>query len=385
MLYGGGFVLKIWVIGRGIPTKNNRMMGSFELGQAKLLSDKNDVSYLAQVFTFNPKKGTEGLRFRKEFDENVRTFSRTVPYFPGRFNIHLQAYIYYQWRVFLEKVEENTGMPDIIHIHYPARIGAYEAFKIYKERGVKLVCTEHWTHVLKKQLDSYELDQLIKYVENADAFICVGEPLKQAIYELVNTKRSILVVPNFVEDIFHITDRNHNIEKFEFVTVGRLVKVKQVDKVILAFNDLLKSREDVHLTIIGYGEEYEILQTLTEELNITEFITFTGTLSREEVAERISKANCLVCFSNCETFGVPIIEAWACGLPVISSDALGFSEYWRDDLGFIVEQDNVQLLTKKMDEIISFVPDKEAVHDYAMRNFGEESIKAQIEQIYNNL
>ena len=178
---------------------------------------------------------------------------------------------------------------------------------------------------------------------------------------------------------------NHNIEKFEFVTVGRLVKVKQVDKVILAFNDLLKSREDVHLTIIGYGEEYEILQTLTEELNITEFITFTGTLSREEVAERISKANCLVCFSNCETFGVPIIEAWACGLPVISSDALGFSEYWRDDLGFIVEQDNVQLLTKKMDEIISFAPDKEAVHDYAMRNFGEESIKAQIEQIYNNL
>lgn len=377
--------MKIWVIGRGIPTKNNRMMGSFELGQAKLLSDKNDVSYLAQVFTFNPKKGTEGLRFRKEFDENVRTFSRTVPYFPGRFNIHLQAYIYYQWRVFLEKVEENTGMPDIIHIHYPARTGAYEAFKIYKERGVKLVCTEHWTHVLKKQLDSYELDQLIKYVENADAFICVGEPLKQAIYELVNTKRSILVVPNFVEDIFHITDRNHNIEKFEFVTVGRLVKVKQVDKVILAFNDLLKSREDVHLTIIGYGEEYEILQTLTEELNITEFITFTGTLSREEVAERISKANCLVCFSNCETFGVPIIEAWACGLPVISSDALGFSEYWRDDLGFIVEQDNVQLLTKKMDEIISFAPDKEAVHDYAMRNFGEESIKAQIEQIYNNL
>ena len=87
------------------------MMGSFELGQAKLLSDKNDVSHLAQVFTFNPKKGTEGLRFRKEFDENVRTFSRTVPYFPGRFNIHLQAYIYYQWRVFLEKVEENTGMP----------------------------------------------------------------------------------------------------------------------------------------------------------------------------------------------------------------------------------------------------------------------------------
>lgn len=377
--------MKIWVIGRGIPTKKNRMMGSFELGQAKLLSDKNDVSYLAQVFTFNPKKGTEGLKFRKELDENVRTFSRTVPYFPGRFNIHIQAYIYCQWRVFLGKVEEITGMPDIIHIHYPTRTGAYEAFKTYKERGVKLVCTEHWSHVLEKQLDNYELNQLIKYVNNVDTFICVGEPLKKAIYELVNTKRNILVIPNFVEDIFHITDRDCNIEKFEFVIVGRLVKVKQVDKIILAFHELLESRKDVHLTIIGYGEEFEKLHTLTEELNSTEYITFTGTLSREEVAERLSKANCLVCFSKYETFGVPIIEAWACGVPVIASDTVGVSEYWRDDLGFIVEQNNVQLLTKKMDEIISFVSDKEAIHDYAMRNFGKESIKAQIEQIYNNL
>ena len=89
--------------------------------------------------------------------------------------------------------------------------------------------------------------------------------------------------------------------------------------------------------------------------------------------------------SNLETFGVPIIEAWACGIPAISSDALGFAEYWEKRLGYIVDQKNVTELTETMIEIINEKYDQEWLHKFAVDNFSEPVICARLESIYSEV
>ena len=114
--------MKIWVIGRGFPSKKNRMLGSFELEQAKMLADENDVTYIAQIFTYLPSKGTPGVLYKTFMDENVRVCCRTVPYFPHKFKIYLKNYIRHTWDKMLRKIEDQFGTPDVIHIHYPTMI-----------------------------------------------------------------------------------------------------------------------------------------------------------------------------------------------------------------------------------------------------------------------
>ena len=91
-------------------------------------------------------------------------------------------------------------------MHYPA-MAYYESFAKLRDRGVKIVATEHWTNVLCKDVTPDNMRSLKWFVDNADAFICVGEPLKQSVIELTGTSRQIDVVPNVVPPILDVYKR----------------------------------------------------------------------------------------------------------------------------------------------------------------------------------
>ena len=110
----------------------------------------------------------------------------------------------------------------------------------------------------------------------------------------------------------------------------------------------------------------------------------TGTLSREKTAQRVAQADSLVCYSRLETFGVPVIEAWACGKPVVASNCLGFLEYWRDDLGYVVPWDDLEPLKKAMQGIYEKRNqyDSEKIAQFAQDNFGEKKLCDTLSEIY---
>ena len=375
--------MKIWVIGRGVPTTKNRMLGQFELGQAQLLAKRHKVTYLAQPFTFHPKYRTPGYFFRRSRVQGVDVFSTTAPYLPGRLNVHLGGYYRWRWRRFLRRVEARTGTPDVIHVHYPAMIGEPDVLRVYKERGVKIVCTEHWSRVLTKQPDAYQLARLRKFAALADGFACVGQPLKQAVEELCGGKTAVTVVPNVVSGIFTAAPEKKT-ETFTFVAVGRLVPGKQFDRVVQAFAQAFAGDDRMRLTLIGDGPEREPLQRLAQQLGVEAQVTLTGTLAREDVAARMMQAHCLVCYSALETFGVPVIEGWASGLPVIASDALGFSQDWDDARGLVVSHRDVTALEKAMRDVFAGYDryDPQALSAYAKEMYGEAAFYARLMKLY---
>ena len=379
--------MKIWVIGRHYPAVNNRMRGSFEIEQAKMLArGGHDVTYIAVIF--HPYKKIRSWGFATWKEDGIRVCGYSCPFFPEKMNVEMRGFRAAVLKKALKKVEKETGLPDIIHVHYPTMITDPNVVLSYQKKGCAVVCTEHWTSVQAKTINENEIKQLSQYAKNADGFICVGSPLKKSVMEITNTEKEITVIPNVVEDIFQPTKKGSGKDKidcFEFIKAGRLVTVKQIDKVIEAFSRVLKESGNVRLTIIGAGEEKENLESQVKTLGIQENVIFTGTLPREEVANRISNADCLICYSNLETFGVPIIEAWASGIPAISSDALGFAEYWEDGLGYIVDQNNTDELVEKMKTVIDEkgMYDPNRLHSFAVQHFSEDKVRSQIENLYS--
>ncbi len=363
--------MKIWVIGRSYPQASNNMQGSFELEQAKMLSKRgNDVGYIACVF--HPFKKVRRWGFCHWREEQLGVFTFSQFYTIERMKLHLEPFKTAVWRKFLTQVEQETGLPDVIHIHYPANITVAKVVLEYQKKGVKIVCTEHWSQVQQNVIDRYERKQLTMYADHADAFLCVSEPLREAVKNITGTKRDLYIVPNVINDAFHPSAIEHTGKKF--VVVGALFPNKQFDKVIRALAAC--SEKDMTLTVVGGGPESKHLESLAAELKITDRVTFTGKLSREETANVISQSDVLVCYSKFETFGVPIIESWACGLPVIATTAAAVMEVWNDKLGIQVSPNHLEELQSAMQYVYHHYKqyDSEYISKYAKEQYSEGTI-----------
>lgn len=373
--------MNIWVIGRSYPQRINNMQGSFEIEQAKMLQKhKNNVAYLSCVF--HPFKKVRKWGFCYWNENGLDIFSYSQFYVHERMKLHLEQFQIKIWSKFLCMVESKKGLPDIIHIHYPANITIAKVILEYQKRGIKIICTEHWSQVLRKTIDFYEIERLRLYVNNANAFLCVGHSLRQSIIELTNTKREIFVIPNIVNSVFFPSSQKK--EGFNFIAVGALVPHKRFDRIIMAFSAEFKGITDIKLVVVGGGTEERNLKKLVHRLEIEDQVTFTGLLQRENTAREISQCNALVCYSNLETFGVPIIEAWACGIPVITTTAVAVREGWDDRLGIQVSLDDDRELANKMkimyDSINKY--DSKFLSEYAKINYSEETIYQKLMDFY---
>ncbi len=377
--------MKIWVIGRNYPLSKNQLQGSFELEQAKMLARYgHEVTYFALVF--HPFRNVK--RWGNDFwqQDGVKICIHCARCLPARFGIQYTPYRIKKWKSFLNN-ENNGTLPDIIHVHYPSMICNPDVLEEYRQKGVKIVCTEHWSKVLLRKLFSHESARLNWHMDNADDVAAVGHPLAESMQAISRSSRRVNIIPNIINPIFAPVTEKKNDGVFRFITVGRLVSLRQYDKIIFAFDKLYHGRTDVTLTLIGGGQEYKKLKKLIKRLNAQNNIFLAGTKSREECAAAVASSDCLICYSKYETFGVPIIEAWACGIPVITPRHLGFLESDAGRrLGIAVDSADTESLCKAMDEIMdkqnSFEP--EYISAYAANHFSEKAVYEKILSMYNN-
>ena len=374
--------MKIWVIGRGYPTTSNGMWGSFELEQAKLLArNGHEVSYLALTLSFLNRKDPRSFRV---FDENgVRIYAYSHFYFPGKLGIYWEKFEDKCWRKIFKNAEADSGIPDIIHIHYPSMISSINEIDKYKKRGVGIFVTEHWSRVLINTLKKHELARLQYYAENADCFAAVSEILQNAVKKLVKVSVPTTVIPNIVSPIFFSTAEREKKDKnsFTFITVGRLVGLKQFDVVIEQFIKTFKDNENVYLRIVGAGTDRSKLEKLAAD---NKQISFTGELPLEETAKEIANADALVSFSKYETFAAPVAEAWACGKPVIVSDKSGISTYVNNSNGLVINANCSAALSDAMNHIYKEYNkyDSTQISLYAKDRFSDQVIIGRLEKLY---
>ena len=128
--------------------------------------------------------------------------------------------------------------------------------------------------------------------------------------------------------------------------VGNLIKRKNVESLLEAKK---VSQSDYYLVIVGDGPQFKKLNKKVEDENIHDVI-FTG--SRNDVENIIPSCDVLILPSFSESFGLVLIEALACGKPVIGSDVGGISEIINKDVGLLINPNKISSIAKAIDTII---------------------------------
>ncbi|MDR0398255.1 MAG: glycosyltransferase [Endomicrobium sp.] len=131
---------------------------------------------------------------------------------------------------------------------------------------------------------------------------------------------------------------------FVFLNVGRLVPAKDHKTLIEAFA-MVTSTKTSKLMLVGYGELCSDLENLAKRKNLSDKVIFAG--KQDNIADYYSAADCFILSSAWEGFVLVVLEAMACKLPVVASDAGGVREVLNDN-SFIIPVKDSQRLKNKM-------------------------------------
>ncbi|MFM2330690.1 MAG: hypothetical protein RLZZ26_197 [Candidatus Parcubacteria bacterium] len=175
------------------------------------------------------------------------------------------------------------------------------------------------------------------------SFITVSESSKRDMLALNITRRNIEVVHPGVDLSFLRPGQKSSAPQVAYV--GRLKGYKSIDVLIRAFAQVLTEVPEARLVIAGGGDDGERLKQIAQDLKLEKQVTFLGKVTEEDKLRILQESWVCVNPSLMEGWGITVIEANACGTPVIASDVPGLRDSVYDrETGILVPHGNVNLL-----------------------------------------
>jgi glycosyltransferase involved in cell wall biosynthesis len=143
-------------------------------------------------------------------------------------------------------------------------------------------------------------------------------------------------------------------DKIKLLFVGRLHPEKSVDTLISAMFHIVKVHPETHLMIVGGGHLREKLEKLTRNLQIDKHITFLGLVNEEDKILAYNAADIFILPSLAELEGMVVLEAMACGKPIIVSDTvMSASRFFVDGNGFLFKTQNCVDLANQILKLVT--------------------------------
>jgi len=151
-----------------------------------------------------------------------------------------------------------------------------------------------------------------------DGVLVVSSSLGRYASQHVTRHAPVRFVPNPVRALPEATVRSSPSDRFRFLSVGRLSHQKGQDLLLEALALARPHLPPVELVLVGSGPEETSLRRLSEELGLTDLVTFAGYVS--DPSPHFRSADCFVLASRWEGFGVVLVEALQFGLPLLAVD-----------------------------------------------------------------
>lgn len=354
-----------------------------------------DMGHQVRVFTpSNPKKKLTGL------GRNLKIV--TVPSLP--------AFVYPDLRLTiplgftLRKLRHFA--PDVIHTHTPFAMG-WESVIGAKILRVPLVGSHHtfFDHYLKhvkldfKYAKKLSWKYVIKFYEECDLLLTPSESLKQAFVQN-GFKKKIVALPNPINtELFRpiVGPKRKKALKQELigrsgpvlVHMGRISYEKNIAVLISAFEQLKKKNKDLSFVIVGSGPEIPNLKNLCVKKNLEDSVFFLGIKKGKELVESLQIGDAFVTASKSETFCLSVLEAMACGLPVVAVGKKGVKELVRDgENGFLSFSDAPKVLMEGLNKILH---DKKLSEKFALNSrkialrYSRRKIVTRLRKIYEGV
>lgn len=246
----------------------------------------------------------------------------------------------------------NAEKPDIVHTHLNVMQFVLPAI-IFSRVKVRI----HTVHSIAQKESEGILRKIMyfsyKFFKVKPVAIC--DVVKHTIMEVYNLKESkISCIYNGVDNkIFYINkNKEINTSTIRFITTGTLYEVKNHKLLIDAFAEIVKINTNINLTILGDGELRSNLEDQIRQYSLEDKIELKGIV--KDVAKELNNADVYVITSNYEGLPLSVLEAMACGLPIIATRAGGIVDIVKNNKnGILIDINNKKQLINAMDILIN--------------------------------
>ena len=201
--------------------------------------------------------------------------------------------------------------------------------------------------------------KLMPLVYSNSKIITVSESSRKDILALgfFKSKNISVVNPGIDPALFYTSPKTRYPS---FVYLGRIRAQKNIDVAIRAFASVVKKYPKARLSIAGWGDKLEELSKLAQSLKLAKSVKFLGRVSDKKRVRLLGRSWAMLQPSSFEGWGITVIEANACGTPVIAADVPGLRDsVLHDESGILVPVKNEYSLAETMKLLIS-LPDYRA-------------------------
>ncbi len=199
------------------------------------------------------------------------------------------------------------------------------------------------------------------FLKQADAIVCESQHFKKQLTDFGLPGELIFVVPNGIDlDLFKPTDssslrnkldlsKNHKI----FITIGSLINRKGHIYLLEAVPQIINLFNNAHFIIVGEGELRNFIEDKINHLKISSYVTLAGYQKPSTIAEWLNIADVFILTSLLEGNPNVILEAMACGIPVISTSVGGIEAMIQDgENGFLIPPKSSNSLAEQVIKIL---------------------------------
>lgn len=252
------------------------------------------------------------------------------------------------------EMKELARQADLIHFQWPGHYLAYQALakKFHKPavlslRGRQISILPHL------QGNERYRRQLQGALADCAAYHCVSEAIKgEAVDFGADPERAWVIRPAVDTGFFHPPDSRPEAPPFEIVMVGALMWRKGYEFALAAVRLLKESGELFRLTIVGQGPDEARIEQAVKDFDLSAEVRLLNGLSPPGVRHLLHRSHVFLHTSLSEGISNAVVEAMACGLPVVTSEAGGMREAVTDGAqGFVIPLRDPQAAACRLKQI----------------------------------
>ena len=309
-------------------------------------------------------------------------------YINERTNILHHEFKIFYYQNMLSKIIKDFK-PDVLHSGWVQLDGLVAALT-----GFKPILQMPWgSDILLNPFTSEKILAQTKFIiRNSTHITCDCEEVKKTILSLIDyDKNKITVIPWGIDlSLFDFERKKQNVidnigwsDKRVIISTRQLSKLYCIHFLIMALPSIIDEEPDARLLILGSGPQEEELKELVSSLELTNYVQFVGPVPNDKLAYYLNLAEVYVSISKSDGSSLSLLEAMACGLPLVVSEVPAICEWVQDGVnGYVIPKNKVNPISEK---ILTLFKDTDTASKMGKINLEIANDKADWEKNYLTL
>jgi glycosyltransferase involved in cell wall biosynthesis len=336
--------LRVLFIPQWYPPKDgfNKELGTFCREHVQASGIYDEVAVLVYE---NRLERWPSLKLQWVDDEGVPTLYASCGHSPIPKTTFL--FSYFQLRRAIQKIITQWGRPDIIHTQDNY---AYPVMKVAQRLNIPYVVSQHSSAFMRRTLNTKAIRQYRHAFAEASCVLPANK-FAEKDYKYYGLQPKTAWLPNTLDSkiFYHSSEAK---TKPWLLHASTFDSIKRFPDILEAFSKVRESRRDAVLQIVGDSPERHAMEVLASKILPPDSYCFHGYIVKSQLANMMRSVRGFVLSSEIETFGCVLMEAMACGCPVLTTKIGGIPAVVREREGLFFDVGNINQMAEGMIKLL---------------------------------